>query len=96
MHPISKLLKKTFQNAYTYTCTYMIANIANIIAPVLPDASLKIKKMLNLPKYKWEEVNLNGNYKIQDLEVLYERLDEKKNLTFDDNQESVIKNTKRR
>ena len=31
-------------NNITYTCTYMMANIANFIAPFIPDTSLKIKK----------------------------------------------------
>ena len=64
-------------NDTTYTCTYMIANMANMIAPVLPNASKKIKEILNLPKYKWEEETLQGNYKIQNLQMLYNRIDEK-------------------
>lgn len=64
-------------NDTTYTCTYMIANMSNMIAPVLPHASKKIKKMLNLPEYKWEETNIKGDYNIQDLQVLYDRIDEK-------------------
>ena len=64
-------------NATTYTCIYMIANIANMIAPVLPNASKKIKEMLNLPKYKWEEETLQGNYKIQNSQMLYNEIDGK-------------------
>ena len=64
-------------NNTTYTCIYMISNISNMIAPILPNASLKIKQMLELPKYKWEESKMSGNYKITNLEVLYDRLDEK-------------------
>ena len=64
-------------NKITYTCTYMIANIANMIAPILPNASLKIKKMLGLPKFKWEEETITGDYKIENLQIIYNRLDEK-------------------
>lgn len=63
-------------NNTTYTCIYMIANISNMIAPVLPLASLKIKRMLNLPEYKWEEEKVKGNYKIRDLQVLYDKIQE--------------------
>ncbi len=63
-------------NNTTYTCIYMIANIANMIAPILPNASLKIKNMLSLPKYKWEEEKISGDYKIKDLQIIYGRLDE--------------------
>ena len=62
----------------TYTCTYMMANISNLIAPVLPHASAKIKRMLSLPEYKWEEEKIEGDYQILDLQILYDRIDEKK------------------
>ena len=63
-------------NNTTYTCTYMIANIANMIAPILPNASLKIKKMLGLPEFKWEEEKITGDYKINNLQIIYNKLDE--------------------
>ena len=65
-------------NKTTYTCTYMIANIANMIAPILPNASLKIKEMLGLPKFKWEEEIISGDYKIENLQIIYNRIEEKK------------------
>ena len=34
-------------NNVTYTCTYIIANIANLIAPIMPNSSLLIKDMLS-------------------------------------------------
>ena len=64
-------------NNTTYTCVYMMANIANLIAPILPHASTKIKDMLNLKEYKWEEEVIKGDYQINNLQVLYDRIDEK-------------------
>lgn len=64
-------------NKITYTCTYMIANIANMIAPILPNASLKIKKMLGLPKFKWEEEKLKNDIILKEVSLLYNRIDEK-------------------
>lgn len=64
-------------NNTTYTCVYMMANIANLIAPILPHASIKIKDMLNLKEYKWEEEIIKGDYQINNLQVLYDRIDEK-------------------
>ena len=63
-------------NNITYTCTYIIANISNLIQPVLPKASNKIKEMLNLPKAKWEPIELSGDYKINNLSIIYERIEE--------------------
>lgn len=65
-------------NDTTYTCLYMIANLSNLIEPVLPNASTKIKRMLNLNPYKWEEEMISGDYKLTDVEILYNRLEEKK------------------
>lgn len=73
-------------NDTTYTCIYMIANMANMIAPVLPHASQKIIQMLQLPEYKWKETEITGNYKIQNLQILYDRIDEKKFLGEDEEQ----------
>ena len=75
----------------TYTCTYMIANMSNMIAPILPHASKKIKEMLNLPEYQWEATNIKGDYNIQNLQVLYDRIDEKRILTNDDNEQTEQK-----
>lgn len=63
-------------NNTTYTCLFMIANMANMIAPVMPDASKKIKEMLNLPEYKWGLTEISGDYKVNDLKILYDRLEE--------------------
>ena len=63
-------------NNVTYTCTYMIANIANLIAPIMPNGSLKIKKMLNLGEFKFEETTISGDIKLNEVEILYNRLEE--------------------
>ena len=68
---------KTF-NDITYTCIYMIANIANLINPFLPDTSLKIKNMLTLKDYKWEEEEINSSINIKSLNILFERFEIKK------------------
>lgn len=65
-------------NNTTYTCTYIIANLSNLIAPILPKASKKIKDMLNLQQTEWKNVNLSGDYYINNSDILYEHLDEKK------------------
>jgi len=64
-------------NDTTYTCVYMMANLANLINPYMPDASLKIKKMLSLKDFSWNEETISGDIKINDIELLFERIDEK-------------------
>ena len=64
-------------NKITYTSLYIIANLANLIYPILPTASKKIKAMLNLGDLKWEEEKLSGDYKIKTIDILYNRIEEK-------------------
>lgn len=61
----------------TYTCVYMMANLKNFLAPFMPDTSEKIQRMLTLNAFQWEEETLRGNKTIQDLQLLFERIDEK-------------------
>lgn len=82
-------------NDTTYTCVYMIANMANMIAPVLPHASQKIKQMLELPEYKWQEAEISGDYKIQDLRILYNKIDEKE-IINDEEEKIEQKNVKKK
>lgn len=62
-------------NDITYTCTYMIANIANMIKPYMPRTAYKINKMLNLGPKNWGEVEIAGDIKINDVELLFNRID---------------------
>ena len=63
-------------NNVTYTCVYMMANIANLIKPFMPDASDKIKDMLSFADYKWDEEVIKGNITIKNFDMLYNRIDE--------------------
>ena len=63
-------------NNITYTCTYIIANISNLIQPILPKASIKIKEMLNLPEATWNPIELSGDYEINNLNIIYERIED--------------------
>lgn len=62
-------------NNITYTCVYMIANLSNLLNPFIPTSSNKIKEMLNLDEFKWEEYNLKGDIKINNLDLLFARMD---------------------
>ena len=78
-------------NNTTYTCTYMMANISNMINPVLPNGSRLIKQMLHLPEFSWKEQLISGDIKIEDLQLLYNRIEEKKNDVHVDDETSVKK-----
>lgn len=65
-------------NETTYTCVYMMANMSNLLYPYIPNACTKIKYILGLPKtFRWTPANIMGDIKINDLDILYSRIDEK-------------------
>ena len=41
----------------------------------MPNTSKKIKKMLSLPEFKWEPINIKGDIKVNELELLFNRID---------------------
>lgn len=62
-------------NNTTYTCVYMMANMANLFAPFMPETCLKIKQKLALnEEVKWEAVDIGENLKVQNGDLLFERL----------------------
>ena len=64
-------------NDITYTCTYMIVNIANLIRPFLSETSDKILNMLDISKESnWQEKEITGNIKIVNNELLFNRIDD--------------------
>ena len=65
-------------NDTTYTCVYIMANLANLIAPIMPDTSKKIKTMLQLPEFRWQEEMVHGDIQLNDIHILFERIDDKR------------------
>jgi len=52
-----------------------MANMANLFSPFMPETCLKIKEKLALDKeVKWEPVEIGENLKVQNNELLFERL----------------------
>ena len=63
-------------NDTIYTCSCIIANLANLFEPVMPNACQKIRSYLDLEKAKWEPVYLENDINLEDknIEPLFERL----------------------
>lgn len=57
-----------------YNCTYIIANLANLFEPVMPEASKKIQKYLDIDTSKWGEIEVKEEFKLDNLEPLFERI----------------------
>ena len=64
-------------NNTTYTCVCLIANIANLFEPFLPDSSTRIKNMLSINTNKWEYIDVPQNIILKNVEILFTRIDDK-------------------
>ncbi len=66
--------KVGFDNT-TYTCVYMMANMANIFSPFIPSTCEKIKSKLGITEeFKWGEVTIGKDLYVHNNDLLFERL----------------------
>jgi len=66
---------KTNFNNITVTCLYMMANMSNLFAPIIPFGCAKLREMLQMPKeFSWVEVDIQKHLTLSDIKVLYQRL----------------------
>ena len=62
-------------NNTTATCLYIIANMSNLLAPVLPDGCAKIRTMLELDETpSWTPINIKDGLVLGDCPILYTRI----------------------
>jgi len=61
-------------NDTIYTCVNIIANLANLYQPFMPDSSIKIKEYLKMDDLKWKKVDVKSGIKIGAVEALFERI----------------------
>lgn len=61
-------------NDCIYTCSCVIANIANYIEPIMPTTAEKIRKYLNISGCSWKFVEATKNQELDNIEALFNRL----------------------
>ncbi|WP_044747818.1 methionine--tRNA ligase [Bacillus alveayuensis] len=61
-----------------YNCVHMIANLAQMLSPFLPFSSSKIKEILSIAEWKWEQISISSAQKINSVTPLFERIDIKR------------------
>jgi methionyl-tRNA synthetase len=64
-------------NNVIYTCANLIVNIANITEPFMPVAASKIRKIFNIEKSVWHQIEVAPSIKLNGIELLFTRIDEK-------------------
>jgi len=68
---------KQAANDTLFTCVQIIANLANLVEPFTPFASQKIKSFLKMNELSWNYTEVAKGVEIGEVEILFERLDEK-------------------
>ena len=61
-------------NNVMYNCTNIIANLANLFEPVMPENSRKIKEYLNIDISRWEKITIKEDIKLENINPLFERI----------------------
>ena len=61
-------------NNVMYNCVNIIANLANLFEPIMPETSNKIKQYLNIDMRKWEKITIEETVKLNDINPLFERI----------------------
>ena len=56
-----------------------MTNLSKLLHPFIPKGCEKIRTMLNLENnFSWNEEMISGDIQINDLQIMYDRIDEKK------------------
>lgn len=61
-------------NNVMYNCVNIIANLANLFEPIMPETSNNIKQYLNIDMRKWEKITIEETVKLNDINPLFERI----------------------
>ncbi|MBO4355655.1 MAG: methionine--tRNA ligase [Clostridia bacterium] len=60
----------------TATCVYLMANMANIMAPLIPDGAERLSKILPMEGLEWKPVKLPDTFELGEVPILYNRIDD--------------------
>ncbi len=62
-------------NKVTYTCVYMISNIANLISPFMPKSAEKITNLLQIDKPSWKHVEITNDIHLKEISLLFNKIE---------------------
>ena len=61
-------------NNTIYTCANVIANLSNLLEPIMPETSKKVREYLKIEQPSWEFVKINSEIPLGTIEPLFERI----------------------
>ena len=63
-----------------FTCVTIIANLSNLLEPFMPESAGKLRKLFGIEKATWNMITIDSlreNVKLENVETLFTRFDEK-------------------
>ena len=64
---------KKFNNII-YTCANIIANLSNLLEPILPETAGKLREYLEIKKPIWQQIEIKDGIVLENIEPLFERI----------------------
>ena len=62
-------------NNTIYTCANVIANLSNLLEPIMPETSSKLRLFLNIENPSWKQIQIQDEISLENIEMLFERID---------------------
>lgn len=66
-------------NNTIYTCANVIANLSNLIEPIMPQTSNKLREYLKIERPLWKQIQIKEKVSLNNIGMLFERIDINKN-----------------
>ena len=66
-------------NNTIYTCANIIANLSNLIEPIMPQTSKILRKYLKIERPLWKQIQIKEKILLNNIGMLFERIDINKN-----------------
>lgn len=66
-------------NNTIYTGTNIIANLSNLIEPIMPQTSKRLREYLKIERPLWKQIQIKEKISLGNIEILFERIDINKN-----------------
>ena len=62
-------------NNTIYTCANVIANLSNLLEPIMPETSKKLREYLKVEEASWKQIQIKEEISLENIEILFERID---------------------
>lgn len=62
-------------NNTIYTCANVIANLSNLLEPIMPQTSNKVREYLKIENPSWKQLQIKERISLENVEILFERID---------------------